>query len=246
MSNRIPLDQIYRESVEEGLPLSLEQVRDKTSRNQMLLVLGLEGEHRTIAVCRYVLFDDVDGFRQHMRLSVAVNFSMVDRYEQGEEGFAESVNEYAYAGLFNALAVGDRTLAERFVERWKTHPLPKRGGHAFSRLIAHALYRVVTDHPEADARVADFEQHFAAGKDKASRGYATVLRGIVNRDTALTDSGLTELLKGHKRLSSGSGMFALTVDKDLYVWGVGLANLARMKGLAVDPAHPLIPTALLI
>ena len=65
MSNRLPLDQLYRQSVEEGLPLSLEQVKDRTSRNQMLVVLGLEGKLRTIAVCRYVLFDDVDGFRQH-------------------------------------------------------------------------------------------------------------------------------------------------------------------------------------
>lgn len=245
MANRLPLHQIYRDNVED-LPRELERTKDRTSRNQMLIMLGLEGTLRTIAVCRYVLFGDVDGFRQYMRESLDVNFSMVDRYEQGESNFATAVNTYGYASLFNALAVGEHALAERFVERWTTHSLPKRGEHPFARLLAHALYRVVMDHSEADQRVTDFEAYFAAGKDKASRGYGTTLRGIVNRDPALTDIGLAEILNGHKRLSSGSGRFALTVDEDLCVWGVGLANLARMKRLSVDPKHPLVPSALLI
>lgn len=245
MSGRIPLEQIYRESL-EALPRRLEQVKDRSSRNQMLMVLGLEGALRTIAVCRYVLFGDLDGFRQYMRQSLDVNFSMVDRYEQGETDFADATNTYQYRGLFNALAIGERTLAERFVERWTAHPLPKRGEHPFARLIAHALYHVVLDHREADLHVANLEQYFATGKDKASRGYGVTLLGIAKRDVGLACAGLADILKGHKRLSSGSGMFALTVDEDLCVWGVGLTNLARMKGLAVDPMNPLIPSPLLI
>lgn len=218
MSSRRPLDQIYRESVED-LPRRLEQVKDGASRNQMLIALGLEGALRTIAVCRYLLFSDVDGFRQHMRQSLEVNFAMVDRYEQGEIDFADAVNTYQYRSLFNALAVGERALAERFAERWTTHPLPKRGEHPFARLIAHALYQVLIDDREADLDVANFEQYFATGKDKASRGYAVTLRGIVDRDAELIGAGLDDVLKGHKRLSSGSGMFSLTVDEDLCVWG---------------------------
>lgn len=209
-------------------------------------MLRLESELRTIAVCRYALFGDVDGFRQYMRESLDVNFSMVDRYELGERDFSEAVNAYGYTGLFNALAVGEQALAGRFVERWMNHPLPERGEHPFARLLAHALYCVVTDHSEADQRVTEFEEYFATGKDKASRGYGTTLRGIVNRDLALTEIGFAELLNGHKHLSSGSGRFVLTVDEDLCVWGIGLANLARMKRLAVDPKHSLVPSALLI
>ena len=53
---------------------------------------------------------------------------------------------------------------------------------------------------------------------------------------------------GHKRQCKGKGLFKDTVDEVLCVWGLGMANLARMCGLELDkmPDDSLIPSELII
>lgn len=54
-----------------------------------------------------------------------------------------------------------------------------------------------------------------------------------------------QLINGHRRLSKGRGPFAMSVDQELCVWGIGLANWCRWKGIPVAPRPPLIPEPLL-
>ena len=52
---------------------------------------------------------------------------------------------------------------------------------------------------------------------------------------------------GHEFIQSkGRGVFRDKEDEMLCVWGIGIANLARWRGLNVDAIPPLIPNDLLV
>jgi len=67
----------------------------------------------------------------------------------------------------------------------------------------------------------------------------------LNRDHQLVNQGLQEIVKGHKKQVK-RGVFKLTDDEVLCVWGVGVANLARHHGLTVNSVEEWIPEKLLI
>ena len=77
------------------------------------------------------------------------------------------------------------------------------------------------------------------------RGYARIFEAILTGDAEQANAGFVELLKGHRRMCKGNGLFCLTADVDLCVWGLGLANLARSHGLDINISDPLIPAELI-
>ena len=78
------------------------------------------------------------------------------------------------------------------------------------------------------------------------RGYGDVWRAMLTADSDSANAGFKALVQGHMKQSKGRGVFAGTEAELLCIWGVGLANLARSRGLQVSAVPPLIPADLLI
>ena len=78
------------------------------------------------------------------------------------------------------------------------------------------------------------------------RPYLDVIQALYVSDLSTANSSFQKLVEGHKRQSKGRGLFRYDVDVELCVWGLGLANLCRSRGLPVDAVPPLIPSELLI
>jgi hypothetical protein len=153
-----------------------------------------------------------------------------------------------YKELFNALASGDRAVAERLAALMGGHLDPDQPyDQPLDHYLGWALKYMVDDAPEAVRRdwIGRLEGYVRA-KQPTLIGYPLVMRAILDGDLAAAQAGFAELLKGHRKESRKDKLFGDTEDEIVCVWGLGLANLARWRGLPFDPRDKLIPSDLLV
>jgi hypothetical protein len=98
--------------------------------------------------------------------------------------------------------------------------------------------------------MADWSMRFSTICQQADNsdfaGYAEVFNAILDGNQKHAQEGLTAIAKGHRNQSKRGGVFRDTEDEVLCVWGIGMANLARRRGLSVTRVAPLIPQELLV
>jgi hypothetical protein len=158
------------------------------------------------------------------------------------------VSVLVYKEVFDALAAGDRTTEEAIAGHIGTRPdYDKHHVHPFDTSLGYTLRSFVLNLTNQMAtRTAEFEAICQTGGNAGFAGYATMFRAILNHDEEQAQSGLLEIARGVKSLSKRGGVFSLREDSVLCVWGVGMANLARRRGLKVKGVEPLIPETLLL
>lgn len=208
----------------------------------------LAGTLRFLAVADYVLSKNVGAFRSQLSEAAELRRKLFERFDAGESVSPSYVSMIAHKSLFNALAAGDEVLAKAFaariggreaIEREYDRPFDLALGYTLKNLLA-------PDDVAVEPYLAMFEGACKEPDNADFRGYATVLRAALNRDEEAANQGFVELIAGHKCQSKGGGLFKDTEDEVLCVWGIGLANLVRMHGLAVQPNDPMIPVDLLV
>ena len=206
------------------------------------------GTLRFLAVADYILDGDVRALRYGLVEAASLRRRLFDRYDAGESISPSYVSMLAYKALFNALAAGSldesRALAERMGGRASIEDEYDR---PFDIAMGYALKSVVIgDDNAALEGIAALGRVCEDQENSDYIGYPGVLGAIVRGDPEMGESALDAVIAGHKRQMKGAGLFRDTEDELLCVWGVGLVNLARMRGLALRPREPLIPAAVLI
>ena len=209
---------------------------------------NLAGALRFVAVADYLLYGDDSAFRAGLLEAASLRRRLFDRYDAGESISPSYVSMLAYKALFNALAAGSlddsRALAERMGGRASIEDEYDR---PFDIAMGYALKSVVIgDDNAALESIAALGRVCEDQENSDYIGYPGVLGAIVRGDPEMGESALDAVIAGHKRQMKGPGLFRDTEDELLCVWGVGLVNLARMRGLALRPREPLIPAAVLI
>lgn len=208
----------------------------------------LASDLRFFGVASYVLNRDVTSFRLQLSEAAEIRQRMFERFEVGEPVDASYVTMLSYKELFNALAAANMPLALSLARHMGgRHDLEKEYDHPFDYTMGYALRAFVLGDLEEmqkwsprlwatcrETGMADFQ------------GYAEVLDSMLSGDTAGANQGLSTVVKGHQRQTKGKGVFANTEDELLCVWGVGIANLARSRGLPVQGMPPWIPNELLL
>jgi len=76
-------------------------------------------------------------------------------------------------------------------------------------------------------------------EDESYQGFAKAMKGIWGKDINMVEEGLMTFSKVFKKVAIEDG-------KDMCLWGIGLANLARQKGLNIAIDTEWIPAELLI
>jgi hypothetical protein len=231
---------------EELLPLHRSRIGDPAHDGRGTETRAAAGSLRTIAVSRFVLGHDAAQFRQMLAESVTLVISLFDRAKKGEPIDESYLTVLEYQSVLDALAAQRFELATQLASHLKgCGKLDRKYCHRFDRAIGYALLAVLTDSADAERLSSKFVAYFTGKGNKSLHGYASFLLGTANRDAALVNDSVQEILRVHKRLSSTS-IFKLEVDEVLCVWGIGLCNLALSKGIDVRVDHPLIPARLLI
>lgn len=215
--------------------------------NRGLGLLLLESNLKIIAVLQYVVNKDVSSFRQGLSDSASVRIGLFERFNEGVPYDPSCVSMMSYMQLLDGLASNDIGVAKRLAHLMGGRPkIETANSRAFEINIGYALKHVLagdylTAHP------------FIEGLLVACRNrpylnfsfYPVILRAIVNAEPQTLNTAFDGLIAEHKKESTGHGLFALLPDEHLCVWGVGLANLARWRGLPVDVDDPLLPRELI-
>lgn len=209
---------------------------------------NLSGSLRLIAVADYVIGRDVVRFRVGLSEAAMMRKQLFDRFDAGEGVSPSYVSMMSYKALLNALASGNERLAKDLAERMGGRTdIEKEYDRPFDLAFGYALKNIVLSDLASAVQWVDALEVACEGSENTDfAGYAIVLRMILSVNQAGANAGLVNVITGHKQQGNGKGLFKDTEDELLCVWGIAVANLARMRGVQVDPIEPLIPADLLI
>ena len=217
--------------------------KDRKGSCSSMLALQLQ----FFAVADYSLKGDVASFKAKLSEAAQIRDSMFTRFERGEPIGDSYVTMLSYKALFNALAAGDMEVAKSLAAHMGGRDaLEKKHNHPFDYAMGYTLRAFVLKDSE---QMQEWSPKFVAACKKTRMtdfsGYAQVFQAILADDTESANEGVKAIVKGHQKQSKGRGVFANTEDEVLCVWGIGMANLARMHGLELKAVPPLIPQDLL-
>ena len=209
---------------------------------------NLAGTLRLIGVADYVVGNSPDLFKAGVSEAAMLRSKLFERFDAGDGVSPSYVSMLSYKALLNALAAGNEQVARSLASRMGGRSdVEREYDRSFDVAFGYALKSIVLSDFESASQWVD--ALYVECKDAENAdfvGYAQVLRAILDASQADADAGLKEIVTGHERQCSGKGLFKDTEDELLCVWGVAVANLARMRGVQVGPVEPLIPADLLI
>lgn len=218
--------------------------KDKGGSASDLLALS----YRFLAVSDYILKGDIISFRSNLIKASSIQNNLFDRFEKGEAIAPSLVTMLSYQALFNALASADWHLSEVLaLKMGGREDIEKKVDHPFDYAMGYCLKSfVLGDQTEMKRWHSELAKQCEKKDNMNFRGYPLVFQGILNRNSSEVNVGFEELLRGHKKLCKGRGVFKNTVDEILCIWGLGMANLVRKKGLNVAISDELIPNELIV
>jgi hypothetical protein len=234
------LDALLAET-EASLPDMLRKAQDPEQNANGCFTSLVSRDYEFLAVARFCAKGDVGAFFDGLRASVQTRLQLFQRHDAGEAIAGSYVTMTAGAHLLLlALAVGDRPLVDEVAGSvGGRDTLEREHDHAWDRSLGYALKAIWTG--------GDPAGHLHRLRRKCSKfdlGIHTILCGICQSNEQLVREGFIQALDGHRRLSSGGARWALTPSELVFLWGMGLLNLARSKGLSVKVKSDLMPPAL--
>jgi len=234
------IDVLLAES-EATLPDLLQKAQPPATDERGGFTSLLSREYEFLAVARYCAHGDVNAFFDGLRITVETSLRLFRRHNAGEAIPGSYVAMTAGTHLvLLALAVGDRALVDEVASVVGGRAALERDhDHPWDRSLGYALKAIWmgTD-------PGDHLEQFRRRCVKADIGIHTILSGICEWDPERVRDGFEQALKGHRRLSSVGGRWALTPQELVFLWGLGLLNLARAKGVPVEVESDMMPAEL--
>ncbi|HAS6360216.1 TPA: hypothetical protein RQJ98_000526 [Vibrio vulnificus] len=206
---------------------------------------SLAGTLRFLAVANLKLEGDVQGFKEALSRAASCRLTLFKRSKNGEAIPPSYLAMISYKSLFDALAAGDYELSKELASvMGGRDEIEKENDHPFDRALGYALKALVLNADDQAEKIEQFRSAASESDNTDFLGYAEAFEAIKNSDSELFVSALQHLLLGHKKQCKGSGVFKDSEDEVLCVWGIGLVNLAKSRGLAPKIDDPLIPASL--
>lgn len=202
---------------------------------------------RFVGVAEYVEHCSIRLFRADLDESSGIDLLLCNDFEGGGSVDCSLVSPLVYKAIFNALAAGSFDTAEALAA-W-TPNCPTKGMawvHPFDEAMCRALAAVVLgDATGASARIRRLAER-CKGPLAGCAGYCDAFDGLACSDAQLVERGLRRVVADHPQLTRRGRIFHGTEDELLSIWGIGVANLARRRGMRVGGFGPLIPDELLV
>ncbi len=227
----------------ESLPVIEAKARDATKNAKGGFTKSLSTSRRFIGVARYALEGEAQALISGLKNSGKLELELVRRFEKGDPISASYVSMILYQSLFSVLASGDLTLSKEFASAMGGRDaIERKHDNPFTYAMGYTLkYFVLLDTKEMKVWSKKLSDLCAQKDNKDFIGYADAFEAILQKDSKALNKAFEKLLQGHRNQSKGNGLFAVSEDELLCVWGVGLANLAVYHGLEVLVKDPLFP-----
>ncbi|MFT3684724.1 MAG: hypothetical protein QM783_07295 [Phycisphaerales bacterium] len=187
----------------------------------------------------------VNLYRQLAKRSAELHLELVKRSERGDPIADSRIGFMSYQRLFDGLASGSLPLAAdvagRILSRTTKIPDPVS---AFDRSFCQALCAFVFQSPDRAIQLEKFKPMLESSATKPFAGYGAAFEAMLNSDRESLNRAILDIAEGHIKLGK-TGVWKETVDRELCVWGIGIAQLAKSYNLDADIDHVLIPGALI-
>lgn len=200
---------------------------------------------RFAGVGEYIVNSNVTAFKSYLKEAAKLRLNLIRRFDGGEDVSKSYVTMLSYKSLFSALASGDFLLSKDLASvMGGREKIEAKSDHPFDMALGYALKALVLNAEDQKEKVAQLKSVASEPGNRDFVGYAVAFEAIVNTDVDSFVSALQSVVEGHKKQCKGNGVFKDAEDEVLCVWGVGLVNLAKLKGLEVQFDDPLIPSSL--
>jgi hypothetical protein len=210
---------------------------------------AVEISHRRFfAIAEYILHGDVPAFRRQLVDAAKLQIQLFHRYDEGTlQGDGSYVSIVSQDQLFDALAAGAFDVAEEFARHLGGRAKIEKGDLPLRIALGYSLkHCVLNDADELRDWLVRLKEVCKAKKYQGFEAFVHAFQGILDGDLSRANKGIAGIAANHRRAMMDPGWFADTEDELLSVWGIGVANLARYRGLQVDAVPPYIPNDLLI
>lgn len=232
--------------IRESLSSALNKVGTPDRDKKGLFTLGAASKLRNLAAISFLVEKDKMLFRSSLVKATDCRVQLIDRFDAGDQIPPSVVSMMLYQKLLDALASADLNVAKTLGKRMGGRPAVElKYDREFEIAFGYALKAILEDDDiAATARIDDLERSCVHEDYQNFAGCAPVLRAIVTRDSVAFETVFPQFLVGQRRESNGRGLFSDAPDKYLSIWGIGLINLAKSRGMDVEINDPLIPTEL--
>lgn len=188
----------------------------------------LAGELRFIAVCKLRLEGDSTAFRSGIEKGLSVTEALFDEFDAGRPVDDSFVTYTQFHWVLDAFAAGLIDDGIRFARKLGRRPSAERKNDSmFVTEMGRAICEMVDNKPPQNSLRKQLV-------GSAFEGYWSVLCAIHTGDAIAVSQGMDEVLKRHEELCRAGEEFADTPDELVCMWGLGLMNYARHKGIKVE------------
>lgn len=240
MMNKELILKIYEEDLED-LPILKRNAAENDSNGHSSGMLGQT--YRDLALGGVLLNIQKSQYVEYLHKSSQIALEILKRFDNGEPISKSFVSILCYKELFDALATGDMGLSQEYAEFLGGRPeIEKEFDHPFDIALGYALKAIVLETEDVVARLAAFRDQLSKKGNKSFKGFVEAFEAIHHRDKYAFETGLNEIVRCYPHLRKG--VFDHSLDAHLCVWGIGLINLAKHKGMVIEFDHELMPEKL--
>ena len=254
-------------STKRRIPELQQALDNDFHKNRGYYANGLKNQYALVARLDYLLNEDIDSFKNNLELEAECQIELFEIFENrkpndppnpGLDPMAPSLfSMFTFCKLLDALASGNMGIAIHIASYMGGRPeIEGKYDDEFILSLGYSLKYVVENNtvqlqewlPRLKAVCEDPEYDV-----KEFLGYYLVLAALLENSLEKANWAFTVLKVNHKKRCKQykndypfNTYFYDSPDADLFVWGIGLANLCRHYGLNVVINDPLIPEELLI
>jgi hypothetical protein len=254
------------ETTKERIPRLAEKFSAEYYRSRGYYADALKDEYSLVARLDYLLNDDIDSFKNNLELGANCQLELFEIFENRKANDPpnpgldpmdlSSFSMFLFCELLDALASGNIGIAIHIASYMGGRPeIEEKYDDEFILSLGYSLKYAVENNtvqlqawlPRLKAVCEDLEYDV-----KEFLGYYLVLASLLENNLEKANWAFTVLIVNHKKRCKKDKRdypflcFYDSPDADLFVWGIGLANLCRHYGLNVVIDDPLIPEELLI
>ncbi len=218
-----------------------------------MATLQLSSKLEFLGICAYLFDGDRVAFRTYLQRSALIDGTVVDdslresplsktRLRPSPRTFTSPYNGFA---CLHALAAGDIELAKTIALNIESGRSAKQSAHRITRGFAYLLSAVVTsaDRETVESR---YDAFLKITPPISWRSLGDVLLATASSDQAAFDVAFAAMIKAHGRWSSSRGALVDGAHTLLFLWGLGLANLACSRSIVVRSSAAVLPQDLIV
>lgn len=197
-----------------------------------------------VGVLAYVLEGDVAAFQNYLSKAAEQKLLQFEEFDKGgpvDESYVSMLP--AQRNIFRALAASDSDLATKLSNiAGGREEIESKYDNPFQLALGYLIKSFVQGDGENLKR--DRIEGLRSSGEKNISGLILAFEAILANDEMLFDEALEAIVADHMSANTKGGIFDGEMGEVICIYGIGLANHARQRGMKITFDSPYIPKKL--